>query len=50
MTTNVAGRAPGAPPPAPFARLWVRLLVGVVGVLLVAVLFHGAGYRLEAER
>ena len=50
MTANVAGHRPAAPPPAPFARLWVRLLLGFAGVLLAAVLFHGADSRLEATR
>ena len=53
MTTDLAGTPPDLPggrPPAPFARLWVRLLLGFGHVLLAAVRSHGASYRLEVVR
>ena len=52
MTTKLAGTPPDvpvAPPPAPFARLWVRLLLGFGSVLLVAVLFQGVFARQAAR-
>ena len=49
MTTDLSRQAPDTPPPAPFARLWVRLLLGFAGVLLVAVLFQGVFARHAAR-
>ncbi len=49
MTADRAGQTPDTSPPAPFARLWVRLLLGFGCVLLVAVLFQGVFARQAAR-
>ena len=49
MKAHLTRQAPDTPRPAPFARLWVRLLLGFAGVLLVAVLFQGVFARQAAR-